>query len=68
MRIEVEFYPGDWIEMDPRDLYDELQISLAESLASGRVKAEQLDGTYWWTFDLTLPSKEVRVIPDAESL
>ena len=68
MRIEVEFYPGDWIEMDPRDLYDELQISLADSLASGRVKADQLDGTYWWTFDLTLPAKEVRVIHDAESL
>ena len=68
MRIEVEFYPGDWIEMDPRDLYDELQISLADSLASGRVKADQLDGTYWWTFDLTLPARAVRVIHDAESL
>ena len=67
MRIEIEFYPGDWIEMDPRDLYDELQISLADSLASGRVKADQLDGTYWWTFDLTLPTKEVRVIHDAEN-
>ena len=68
MRIEIEFYPGDWIEMDPRDLYDDLQISLADGLASGRVKADELDGTYWWTFDLTLPAREVRVIHDAESL
>ena len=66
MRIELEFYPGDWIEMDPRDLYDEWQISLADCLSSGRVTADQIDGTYWWTFDLTQPSKEVRVIPETE--
>ena len=64
MRIEVEFYPGYWLEMDPHDLYDEQQISLADCLASGKVTEEQLDGTYWWTFDLTQPQKEIRVLPE----
>jgi hypothetical protein len=65
MRVEIEFYPGDWIEMDPGDLYDDLQMSLTDCLASGRVKPDELDGTYWWTFDLTQSQKEVRVIPEA---
>ena len=62
MRIEVEFYPGYWIEMDPRDLYDERQISLADGLASGRVDPDKLDGTYWWTFELTQPPKQIQTI------
>jgi len=62
MRIEVEFYPGYWIEMDPQDLYDERQVSLADCLASGRVDPDELDGTYWWTFELTQPPKEIQTI------
>ena len=62
MRIEVEFYPGYWIEMDPQDLYDERQVSLADCLASGRVDPDKLDGTYWWTFELTQPPKEIQTI------
>ncbi len=66
MRIEVEVYPLYWIEVDPRDLYDEFQISLADGLASGRVDPDKLDGTYWWTFDLTQPQREIRVICEPE--
>jgi hypothetical protein len=40
MRIEVEVYPGYWIEMDPHDLYDDRHISLADCLASGSVKKD----------------------------
>ena len=66
MRIEVEVCPGYWIEMDPRDLYDEHQITLAEHLAAGTVDVTKLDGTYWWTFDLTQHAKEINIIPDPE--
>jgi hypothetical protein len=66
MRIEVEVYPGYWVEMDPRDLYDDRQISLADRLAAGAVRLDQLDGTYWWTFDLTQPAKLVNLIPEPE--
>jgi hypothetical protein len=66
MRIEVELYPLYWIEMDPRDLYDDRQISLADRLASGAVTPDQLDGTYWWTFDLTQPAKQINVIQEEE--
>ncbi len=52
--------------MDPRDLYDELQITLAEHLAAGTVDVTKLDGTYWWTFDLTQHAKEINIIPDPE--
>lgn len=62
MRIEVELCPGYWIEMDPQDLYDDRQISLADRLASGTVTSDQLDGTCWWTFDLTQPAKQINVI------
>jgi len=62
MRIEVELCPGYWIEIDPRDLYDDQQVTLAERLAAGTVDVAKLDGTYWWTFDLTQPAKEINVI------
>ena len=62
MRIEVELYPGYWIEMDPQDLYDDRQTSLADRLASGTVEVSKLDGTSWWTFDLTQPAKQINVI------
>ncbi len=62
MRIEVEVYPGYWVEMDPRDLYDDQQISLADRLAAGTVRPDQLDGTYWRTFDLTQPAKLINLI------
>jgi len=32
--------------MDPGDLYNDLQMSLADCLASGKVKPDKLDGTY----------------------
>ena len=66
MRIEVEVYPGYWVEMDPRDLYDDQQISLADRLAAGTVRPDQLDGTYWRTFDLTQPAKLINLIREQE--
>lgn len=62
MRIEVEVYPGYWIEMDPHDLYDDCQMCLADCLAAGTIKLEELDGTCWWTFDFTQPRREIRVV------
>lgn len=66
MKIEVQLYPGYWIEMDPRDLYDDRQISLADRLAAGTIDVTKLDGSYWWTFDLTQPAKEINVILEPE--
>lgn len=66
MRIEVQLYPGYWIEIDPRDLYDDQQVTLADRLAAGTVDVAKLDGTYWWTFDLTQPAKEINVIQEPE--
>ncbi|HQN19575.1 MAG TPA: hypothetical protein PKV86_10560 [Syntrophobacteraceae bacterium] len=66
MRYEVELYPGYWIEIDPRDLYDDRMKSLADCLASGEIEPEEVDGTFWWTFDIAKPAKEVRIIPSDE--
>jgi hypothetical protein len=66
MKIEVQLFPGYWIEMDPQDLYDDQQITLADRLAAGTVDVAMLSGTYWWTFDLTQPAKEINIIQDPE--
>jgi hypothetical protein len=61
-RIELEMYPGDWIEIDPRDLYDDQLVSLADRLEKQTVRPEKLNDTYWSTWDLTLPPKPIRVV------
>ncbi len=61
-RIELEMYPGDWIEIDPRDLYDDQLVSLADHLEKQTVRPEKLNNTYWSMWDLTLPPKPIRVV------
>jgi hypothetical protein len=61
MKIEVEIASGAWVEFDPQDLYDSQMKSLAAYLDE-QEGSDQLDGTYWWTFDFTLPPKRIRIV------
>lgn len=61
-RIELEMYPGDWIEIDPRDIYDDQLVSLADRLEKQTVSPEELNNTHWNMWDLTLPPKPIRVV------
>lgn len=62
VKFEYEMYPGDWIQVDPHDLYDEQLISLAVHLENGTVRIEELDGTIWSLWDITLPPSNIRVV------
>ncbi|NLI83487.1 MAG: hypothetical protein GX443_17675 [Deltaproteobacteria bacterium] len=62
VRIELEMYPGDWMEIDPRDLYDDQLVSLADRLQQGTVRLEELNETWWSLWDLTLPPRPIRVV------
>ena len=62
LKIEFEMYPGDWIQVDPRDLYDDQLVSLAHRLKQGTIRIEELDDTIWSLWDFTLPPKNIRVV------
>jgi len=62
VKFEYEMYPGDWIQVDPRDLYDDQLISLAVHLEKGTVRIEELNGTIWSLWDITLPPSNIRVV------
>lgn len=62
VRIELEMYPGDWMEIDPRDLYDDQLVSLADRLQQGTVRLQELNETWWSLWDLTLPPRPIRVV------
>jgi hypothetical protein len=62
LRIEFEMYPGDWIQVDPHDLYDDQLFSLADRLEQGTIRIEELDDTTWSLWDFTLPPKNIRVV------
>ncbi|NTV43800.1 MAG: hypothetical protein HGA63_10925 [Syntrophobacteraceae bacterium] len=62
LKIEFEMYPGDWIQVDPRDLYDDQLVSLADRLEQGTIRIEELDDTIWSLWDFTLPPKNIRVV------
>ncbi len=62
LKIEFEMYPGDWIQVDPHDLYDDQLVSLADRLKQGTVGIEELDDTIWSLWDFTLPPKNIRVV------
>ncbi|NTU48085.1 MAG: hypothetical protein HGA84_03645 [Syntrophobacteraceae bacterium] len=62
LKIEFEMYPGDWIQVDPRDVYDDQLVSLADRLEQGTIRIEELDDTIWSLWDFTLPPKNIRVV------
>lgn len=62
MRIQMELYFCEWVDVDPCDLYDENMVSLADRLAEKSINPTELDGTYWYSWDLTMPPRQVRVI------
>lgn len=64
MRCEIEMYPGDWIEVDPHDLYDHRMVSLAEFMETDAFDLDKLNGTYWYLWDLTQPPKLLRTAED----
>jgi hypothetical protein len=61
MKIEIEIASGIWEEVDPQDLYDDQMVSMATYFDNETVN-DQLDGTYWWTFDFTMPPKKIRIV------
>lgn len=65
VKIEFEMYAGDWIEVDPHDLYDDQLVSLADRLEQGTVRIEELNDTVWNLWDFTLPARTIRVVETA---
>ncbi len=61
IRVEIELAPEIWEEMDPLDLYDKQMISLAAHLETNP-ELDQLNGTYWWTWDFTMQPKRIRIL------
>ncbi|MBN1932115.1 MAG: hypothetical protein JW786_10965 [Desulfobacterales bacterium] len=60
-KFEIEIFPGCWEEIDPENLYDNNQKTLA---SYEDIDPEKLEGTLWWLSDFTQAPKRIRIIED----
>ena len=65
MKVEMEIYPGEWVEVDPHDLYDDHLVSLASRMEEDSFDPALLNESEWWVWDLTRPRRPIRIVEES---